>query len=60
VIEFYRGDDRGMAGMFSPSPLISLVLVPLSVAMLWWLRRRQRPRQPAGPVVRRRPQSASA
>ena len=39
VIEFFRGDDRGMAGMFSTSQLISLVLVPLSVVMLWWLRR---------------------
>ena len=39
VIEFFRGDDRGMAGMFSTSQLISLVLVPLSVVMLWWLAR---------------------
>lgn len=60
VIEYFRGDDRGMAGMFSTSQLISLVLVPLSVAMLWWLRGGGTPSQPAAPVVRRRPQSASA
>jgi phosphatidylglycerol:prolipoprotein diacylglycerol transferase len=58
VIEFYRGDDRGMVGTFSTSQVISMVLVPLSVIMLMWLRG-QRPSQPA-PVVRRRPQSASA
>jgi phosphatidylglycerol:prolipoprotein diacylglycerol transferase len=60
VIEYFRGDDRGMAGMFSTSQLISLVLVPLSVVMLWWLRNGPTPSQPATPVVRRRPQSASA
>ena len=60
VIEYFRGDDRGMAGMFSTSQLISLVLVPLSVVMLWWLRNGPTPGQPATPVVRRRPQSASA
>jgi phosphatidylglycerol:prolipoprotein diacylglycerol transferase len=60
VIEYFRGDDRGMAGMFSTSQLISLVLVPLSVLMLWWLRSGRTPSQPATPVVRRRPQSASA
>jgi phosphatidylglycerol:prolipoprotein diacylglycerol transferase len=59
VIEFYRGDDRGMAGMFSTSQVISLVLVPLSLAMLWWLARQTQAPPPA-PVVRRRPQSASA
>lgn len=59
VIEFFRGDDRGMAGALSTSQVISLVLVPLSLVMLWWLRG-QRPSQPAAPVVRRRPQSASA
>ena len=60
VIEFFRGDDRGMAGMFSTSQLISLVLVPLSIVMLWWLRGRRRPEQPAASAVRRRPKSASA
>ena len=49
MIEFFRGDDRGMAGMFSTSQLISLVLVPLSVVMLWWLRRGPTPSQPANP-----------
>lgn len=60
VIEFFRGDDRGMAGMFSTSQVISLGLFPLSIVMLWWLKDRQTPGRPAAPVVRRRPQSASA
>ena len=37
IIEFFRGDDRGMVSMFSTSQTISLVLAPLSVVMLWWL-----------------------
>lgn len=40
VIEFYRGDERGMLWGISTSQFISLVLLPLSVAMLLWLRRR--------------------
>ena len=59
AIEFFRGDDRGMAGMFSTSQLISLVLVPLSAVMLWWLASRSTPSQPAAAAVRRRPKSAS-
>ncbi len=43
VIEFFRGDDRGAVAMFSTSQLISLVLVPLSLVMLWWLAGRPRP-----------------
>ncbi len=37
IIEFFRGDDRGMMSMFSTSQVISLVLAPLSIVMLWWL-----------------------
>jgi phosphatidylglycerol:prolipoprotein diacylglycerol transferase len=40
VIEFYRGDPRGMVGPLSTSQFISVILVPLSVAMLVWLGRR--------------------
>ena len=40
VIEFYRGDERGMVAGFSISQFISLVLAPLSVFMLVYLRRR--------------------
>jgi phosphatidylglycerol:prolipoprotein diacylglycerol transferase len=39
VIEFYRGDERGAVGPFSTSQFISLVLAPLAVAMLVYLRR---------------------
>jgi phosphatidylglycerol:prolipoprotein diacylglycerol transferase len=40
VIEIYRGDPRGtVLGMFSTSQFISLVLGPLSLAMLFWLSR---------------------
>ena len=40
IIEFYRGDDRGFVfSMVSTSQAISLVLVPLSLFMLWYLGR---------------------
>ncbi len=40
VIEFYRGDPRGMIfGVLSTSQFISVVLAPLSLAMLAWLSR---------------------
>jgi phosphatidylglycerol:prolipoprotein diacylglycerol transferase len=40
VIEMYRGDPRGTVfGIFSTSQFISLVLAPLSLAMLFWLSR---------------------
>jgi phosphatidylglycerol---prolipoprotein diacylglyceryl transferase len=39
IIEFYRGDDRGMVGMFSTSQFISIVLAPLAVVMLVYLSR---------------------
>jgi phosphatidylglycerol:prolipoprotein diacylglycerol transferase len=38
-IEFYRGDERGAVGIFSTSQFISLILVPLAVAMLVYLAR---------------------
>ncbi|MEZ5291832.1 MAG: prolipoprotein diacylglyceryl transferase [Vicinamibacterales bacterium] len=52
VIEFYRGDDRGMMGMFSTSQVISLVLAPLSVVMLAWLAKQATAPAPA-PVRKR-------
>ena len=40
VIEFYRGDPRGMVlRHVSTSQFISLILAPLSLAMLVWLAR---------------------
>lgn len=40
VIEMYRGDPRGMVfDTFSTSQFISLILAPLSLAMLFWLSR---------------------
>ena len=40
VIEMYRGDPRGTVfGVFSTSQFISVVLAPLSLAMLFWLSR---------------------
>jgi phosphatidylglycerol---prolipoprotein diacylglyceryl transferase len=39
IIEFYRGDPRGMLFGMSTSQVISLVLAPLSLAMLAWLAR---------------------
>jgi len=40
VIEFYRGDPRGMVfDSLSTSQFISVVLVPLSLTMLLWLSR---------------------
>src|SRR4029453_7971889 len=45
IIEFYRGDPRGSIGMFSTSQFLSLIIVPLSIVMIIWLRRRS-----AGPA----------
>jgi phosphatidylglycerol:prolipoprotein diacylglycerol transferase len=39
IIEFYRGDPRGMVLGMSTSQFISLILAPLSLAMLAWLKR---------------------
>jgi len=43
IIEFYRGDARGMVGDLSTSQFVSVILVPLSVAMLILLSRRPAP-----------------
>ena len=43
IIEFYRGDDRGMVGVLSTSQFISLVLAPLAIVMLVYLARVQTP-----------------
>ena len=53
IIEFYRGDPRGMVGDFSTSQFVSLVLAPLSVIMLVVLSRRTGP-EPASGVRRAR------
>lgn len=39
IIEIYRGDPRGQMFGFSTSQFISIVLAPLSLAMLIWLSR---------------------
>jgi phosphatidylglycerol:prolipoprotein diacylglycerol transferase len=45
VIEIYRGDPRGFvfANALSTSQFISVLLLPLSLAMLWYLSRRPAP-----------------
>jgi phosphatidylglycerol:prolipoprotein diacylglycerol transferase len=43
VIEFYRNDPRGMVLALSTSQFISVVLAPLAVIMLVYLRRREAP-----------------
>jgi phosphatidylglycerol:prolipoprotein diacylglycerol transferase len=54
VIEIYRGDPRGMVlGIWSTSQFISLLLAPLSLAMLFWLSR-TRPLTPESVSKRRR------
>ena len=45
VIEFYRGDPRGVIMGISTSQFISLILAPLSLGMLVWLSR-VRPTEP--------------
>ena len=43
IIEFYRGDDRGMAfDALSTSQVVSAAIVPISLFMLWRLRARAR------------------
>ncbi|MGE3472435.1 MAG: hypothetical protein AB7O28_18935, partial [Vicinamibacterales bacterium] len=54
IIEYYRGDDRGLMGLFSTSQVISLVLAPLSVVMLAWLAKQAAAPAPAPAHVRRR------
>jgi phosphatidylglycerol:prolipoprotein diacylglycerol transferase len=43
IVEIYRGDPRGTVLMFSTSQFISLLLAPLAVAMLFYLRRGAEP-----------------
>jgi phosphatidylglycerol:prolipoprotein diacylglycerol transferase len=43
IIEFYRSDPRGMVGSFSTSQFVSILIVPLSIAMLFFLSRRTNP-----------------
>jgi phosphatidylglycerol:prolipoprotein diacylglycerol transferase len=58
VIEFYRGDPRGSVfGTLSTSQFISVVLVPLSLAMLAWLPRR--PATAPAPASARQAKKAS-
>jgi phosphatidylglycerol:prolipoprotein diacylglycerol transferase len=42
VIEFYRGDDRGMVLGVSTSQFVSIIVVPMAIAMLLRLRARAR------------------
>jgi phosphatidylglycerol:prolipoprotein diacylglycerol transferase len=53
IIEFYRGDPRGEMFGVSTSQFISLILAPLSIVMLFWLRRVEPP-APQQSVRRRR------
>jgi phosphatidylglycerol:prolipoprotein diacylglycerol transferase len=43
IIEFYRGDSRGMIGPLSTSQFVSAIIVPLSLIMLFLLSRRTDP-----------------
>jgi phosphatidylglycerol---prolipoprotein diacylglyceryl transferase len=43
IIEFFRGDERGMVFMFSTSQFISLLLAPLALVMLVYLSRAETP-----------------
>jgi phosphatidylglycerol:prolipoprotein diacylglycerol transferase len=53
IIEFYRGDERGVIMGFSTSQFISLILAPLSLIMLIVLSRRES-RDPLEPARARR------
>ena len=53
IIEFYRGDPRGVILGLSTSQFISMLLAPLAVAMLIWLSR-SRPEKPQRMTRRRR------
>jgi len=43
IIEIFRGDPRGTVLMFSTSQFISVILIPLAIVMLAYLRRRESP-----------------
>jgi phosphatidylglycerol---prolipoprotein diacylglyceryl transferase len=58
VIEFYRGDPRGTVfDVMSTSQFISVILVPLSLAMLYYLSRQ--PQAPVSTAGARRPAAAT-
>jgi phosphatidylglycerol---prolipoprotein diacylglyceryl transferase len=52
ILEFYRGDPRGVIGALTTSQVVSLIIVPLSVIMLFVLSRRLGP-APADAATRR-------
>jgi phosphatidylglycerol---prolipoprotein diacylglyceryl transferase len=54
IIEIYRGDPRGMVGVFSTSQFVSVVIVPLAIVMLIVLSRRAGP----SPAVEKRSRAA--
>jgi phosphatidylglycerol---prolipoprotein diacylglyceryl transferase len=43
VIEFYRGDARGLVGALSTSQFVSVLIIPISLVMLYLLSRRTTP-----------------
>jgi len=43
IIEFYRGDARGLVGVLSTSQFVSVLIVPLSLIMLYLLSKRTTP-----------------
>ncbi len=51
IIEFYRGDERGMILGMSTSQFVSLIVVPLSLAMLARLRKKGEPMGRPGEMV---------
>jgi phosphatidylglycerol:prolipoprotein diacylglycerol transferase len=59
VIEFFRGDDRGLVlATLSTSQFISVVLAPLSIIMLWYLSRPAQPPETETPARKRKPRFA--
>lgn len=52
IIEIYRGDPRGEIFGMSTSQFVSVLLVPFSLAMLYWLSRRSTPQQHTAAAAR--------
>jgi phosphatidylglycerol:prolipoprotein diacylglycerol transferase len=52
IIEMYRGDPRGMVGTLSTSQFVSILIVPLAIAMLVVLARRTGPETTAAQRAR--------
>lgn len=52
IIEIYRGDPRGELFGMSTSQFVSVLLVPFSLVMLYWLSRRNTPQQHAAAAAR--------